>query len=326
MLEKIRHSGELTFAVLGAAGRSSGLDRVNRMAAAVAYRLMFALTPLLLIALFTLGLVMGNSTEAQQEMLDFIKSVAGVTVSVAMEELVGSLVEGSNTAGAIGLVLLLWTGSSLFLELQNDLNDIFGVPYEHTAGLVQTVLKRLVGFGWTLSIGLIVLVIWLLNSTWQYLGDLLPEGFGAAHTVIAILAPVVSLLLLPFVFGLVFQTLTRVKVRWKAVWWGSFFTSMTFLLTAYGVGVYFRLSRQNAVGLAGALFVILLVAYLLSAVFMVGAEVTKVYDRYLSSGVVSVGEVSEGPRAIVAAPDPAMPTSALVGFVTGLFVGWRRKG
>ena len=71
---------------------------------------------------------------------------------------------------------------------------------------------------------------------------------------------------------------------------------------------------------------ILLVAYVLSAVFLVGAEVIKVFDRYLATGIVSVSDEPVAPSAMVAAPDPPMATSALVGFLTGLFVGWRRRG
>ena len=324
--DRAKGVSRLTYSVLEAAARSYGLDRVNRMAAAVAYRTMFALTPFLLIALFTLGIFLGNASDAQQQILDFIEGLAGSVVAGALETLASSIVDTSGTAGLVGFALLLWTGSSLFLELQNDLNDIFGVPYEQTAGVAQTVIKRLIGFGWALSIGVIVGAVWLLNSVWQLLGDLFPASFAPVHTLITILTPVVSLVVMPFVFALVFQTLTKVRVRWRAVWWGSFFTSLAFLLTAYGAGIYFRLSSKNAATLAAALFVILLVAYLLSAVFLVGAEVTKVYDRYLRTGVVTAHEDPEPPQAIVGQPEPAMAMSTLAGFLAGMFVGWRRKG
>ena len=250
MWEKLERNGLLTYEVLKTAVHSSGLDRVNRMAAAVAYRLMFALTPLLLIAVFTLGLFVGNSEDAELQLIEFIEDVAGPTVADAMETLAGSVVAGSNTAGVIGFALLLWAGSSLFLELQNDLNDIFGVPYEYTAGITQTVVKRLIGFGWTLSVGLVVLAIWLLNSTWRFLDNVLPSGLELLQRILSVLTPLVSLIVLPFVFALVLQTLTRVRLRWRAVWWGSFFTSLAFVLTAYGVGVYFSISSQSAVTLA----------------------------------------------------------------------------
>ena len=325
MWDQVSNRIRTVYAVLAAAGRSYGVDRVSRMSAAVAYRTMFALTPLLLIALFTLGLVLGNSQDAQDRVTQVIEELTGPTVSDALEEIVASAVDSSGTAGLVGLALLLWTGSSLFLELQNDLNDIFGVPYEQTAGMFETAKKRLIGFVWSLSFGLVVGAVWLLNSTWRFLEGLLPESMAGLHDVVGYLTPLVSLILLPFLFGLVFQTLTRAKVAWRAVWWGSFFTSVMFIATSYGVSVYFRLSQESVTGLAAALFVILLVAYVLSAVFLIGAEVIKVHDRYLRTGVIAIHEPEAAPVAFVSQPPPVMPFSTLIGFAVGLLVGRRRR-
>jgi hypothetical protein len=62
----------------------------------------------------------------------------------------------------------------------------------------------------------------------------------------------------------------------------------------------------------------------LSAVFLFGIEVIKVYDRYLKSGIAEA-PLPPGPEAIVAAPQPALPVSAVIGFLGGLLIGWRRK-
>jgi uncharacterized BrkB/YihY/UPF0761 family membrane protein len=144
-----------------------------------------------------------------------------------------------------------------------------------------------------------------------------------------LLTPLVSVVLLPVVFALFFQTLTLVKVRWRAIWWGSFFTSVAFLLASYGASIYFRLSPPSAAGFAGAVFVILLLAYILSAVFLFGAEVTKAYDLYLERDRVPPGRTQPPPAdeldAVVDEPGPAVPVSATLGFLAGLFVGWRRK-
>jgi membrane protein len=324
MWRKTKELARLTFTILESSARSYGIDRVSRMSAAVAYRTMFAFAPLVLIAVFFLGLVLGDDTGARIEFLDAIERLAGDTVADAVDTFLGSVTRSANTAGLIGFTLLLWAGSSLFLELQNDLNDIFEVPYQQTTGILKTARMRGIGFLWAVALGLIVVAVWLLNSLWQFLGDFLPEAFDSAHQVIAFLAPLVSVVVLAFVFALVFETLTQVEVRRRAIWVGSFFTSVVFLAAAYGTGLYFGIARGTAVGIAGALFVILLMAYILSMVFLYGAEVTKVYDRYLETGHVEAPEPQQ-PEAVVAQPEPAMPLAAVLGFLAGLFVGWRRK-
>jgi membrane protein len=325
MWEKTKSLTSTTYAIFELAAKSYGTDRVNRMAAAVAYRTMFALAPLLIIAVFFLGLAIGNDFAARAEIISTIDRLAGPTVADSVETFLRSVSQSGGTAGVVGFALLLWTGSSLFLELQNDLNDIFTVPLDQTTGLVETVRKRGLGFLWVMALGLIVVLVWLLNSVWQYLGGLLPASFAPAHRVIGLVAPVASMILLPLVFGLVFQTLTQVKVRWRAIWRGSFFTAAVFLLAAYGIGLYFRLSVDSAAGIAGALFVILFLAYLLSAVFLFGAEVTKTYDRHLARGHTKTEEPSDGFSPVIAQVQPSVPVAAVLAFLGGLFVGWRRR-
>lgn len=328
MWEKAKSSGNTAYQVLREAGKEYGTDRVNRMAAAVGYRAMFALAPLLLLAIFVFGLVLGSDSSAQNEILDAVADFAGAEVAEAMEVFLTSVEATGDTAGVVGFVLLLWSGSSLFQELQNALNDIFHVPYEYTAGVIAFVKKRGLGFLFALGLGLTVVAVWLLNSVWHFLGGLFPESFEPAHRVIGILTPFLSFVILPFVIALSFQVLSQVRVRWRSIWWGSFFTSVVFLVAAYGTNLYFRYSGSSAAGAAGAIVVILLLAYVLSAVFLYGAEVTKVYDDYLAEGDVRAPRDRESepvPEVVVAEPNQPVPVAAIVGFLSGLFVGWRRK-
>lgn len=273
-----------TYVIFKKAAKEYGIDRVNRMSAAVSYRAIFAMAPLLILAVYIVGLAVGSNTLAQMEILDAIDRVAGPTVQEAVETILTELADTGAVTGVVGFVLLLWTSSSLFLELQNDLNDIFDVPYEQTTGIVATVRKRGLGFLWALSLGLIVVLVLLLNSIWQFLGGLFPESFGPVHSLISLLTPLVSVLILPLVVALTFKTLTRAKVRWRATILGSLFISVAFLVASYGASIYFRESSSTAAGIAGAIFVIVLLVYIFASVFLFGAEVTKTYNEYLDTG------------------------------------------
>lgn len=329
MLKQIKSRATTTYEVFKAAGKEYGEDRVARMSAAVAYRAIFALAPLLLVAVFVFGLVLGSDATAQTQILDAVEQFAGEEVRNAVSDVLVSVESTGNAAGIVGFVLLLWTASSLFMELQNDLNDIFHVPYERTTGFVAFIRKRGIGFLFTLGLGLMLIAVWLLNLLWGFLEGLFPEDFEPIHRVIGVLAPIVSLVVLPFVVALAFQVLSRVKVRWRAVWWGSFFTAAAFLAAAYGTGLYFSYSGTSAAGVAGSIFIILLLAFVLSSVFLFGAEVTKVYDDYLETGQVirpneRDQEVPE-PDSVIAEPEPSVPLAAVMAFLGGLFLGWRRR-
>lgn len=326
MWETIKFNAVFVYEILRTAGQKYGEDRVARMAAAVSYRAIFAIAPLLLLAVFVFGLFLGRSDTAQAEILAAVDQFAGEAVEGVVASILESVQGAVGVAGPAGFALLLWTASSLFIELQNDLNDIFGVPYEYTTGVVEFVKKRGLGFLAALGLGLVLIAVWLLNGIWQFLGDIFPDSFEPVHRAIGLFTPLISLIVLPFVMALTFQVLSRVKVRWRAIWWGSFFTSAVFLAAAYGTGLYFSLSSTSAAGVAGSAFIILLLAFVLSSVYLFGAEVTKVYHHYLDTGRLDSRIEKAPPEAVVGTPEPSTSLTTVLAFLGGLLVGWRRKG
>jgi membrane protein len=299
------------------------------MAAAVAYRAMFALAPLFLLAVYVSGLVLGR-TQAEDQILTRVEEFSGEAVKTALETFITNVQVTGDTAAVIGIALLFWTASSLFIELQTDLNDIFHVPQERIEGVMGFIRKRVLGFVGVLGIGIVLIALGLFNAAWRFLGDeILPPEAENLHLAIGLLAPLVSLILLPLFLGLFFQAMSAIKVRWRAVWWGSFFTSVAFLAAAYGAGTYFSWDQgTSAPQVAGSIFVILLLAFIFSTVFLFGAEVTKVIHDYLVMGDVKVPAdraSAPAPEVVVSEPDRALPMAALFAFFGGLFVGWRRR-
>lgn len=329
MWERIRARLRLTYEVLVAAGKEFGADRAARMAAAVAYRTMFALAPLFLLAVSIAGTVLGSRDAARFEILFRVEELAGPRVREALNTFLQSVEVSGGTAAVVGVALLVWTASSLFMEIQTDLNDIFDVPQQRVRGVMGFIRKRVIGFLWVLGIGVALVAVWLVNVVWRYLGDLvLPADAADLHSLVGWLTPLVSVVVLPLLLGLFFQTMIAVRVRWRSIWWGSFFTSVAFLAAAYGVSLYFAWdSDTSASQVAASLFVILLLAFVLAAVFLFGAEVTKVYDDYLGNGdVQSPSERSpERPEVVVSEPEPSVSLATVLAFLAGWFIGWRRR-
>ena len=330
MLKKVKSGTRFAWEILVASGRQFGIVRANRMAAAIAYRTFFSLAPLLFVAVGVFGAILGDNQEAQTEILDAVEQVAGAEVKDAVNTFLGSTFAVGDAAALIGFALVFWTASSLFLEMQHDLNDIFGVPYEHTAGVVAFIKKRGIGFLWALGLGLALVVVWLTNFAWRFVEGLFPDDLVNVHQIIGLLAPLVSLILLPVLFGLIIQTMTAIKVRWRAIWFGASFTAAGFLAAAYAVGAYFAWDTDlSAATVAGSVFVILLMTFILANVFLFGAQVTKVYADFLVEGDIRAPsarvEEAESPMMVVAEPPEPVPVAAVMGFLGGLFVGWRKK-
>lgn len=258
------------------------------MAAAVSYRTMFALTPLLIIAVSMFGLVVGGSAEARGNILESIEAVVGPSIASAVDTFMGSAAETTGLSAVVGFVLFFWTASTLFTEVQNGLNDIFGVPYEDNIGVISFVKKRGLGFLWAIGLGLLTIAVWLLNVIWGWLGGLFSPNFEALYQLIAYLTPVVSLALFPLIFALSFKTLTAAPIRWQAAWKGGFFTAAAFVLTALVARLYFAWdSGTSAPQVAAGVFLLMLLAFFLSNAFLIGAQMTRIYNDRLSEAVAT---------------------------------------
>jgi uncharacterized BrkB/YihY/UPF0761 family membrane protein len=192
-------------------------------------------------------------------------------------------VETGDIVAVIGFLLFAWTGSSLFIEIQNDLNDIFKVPQERTSGLGAVVRKRLVGVAWAVSLGLTVVPIWVANLGGEWFESLIPLEYDLAHRILGWGTRLLSVGALTILFAVALKTMTRATIRWRAVLVGGVFTTTAFLLAAFGAGLYVAWDRgPSAPQIAGAFFVILLLASTLASVFLFGAQVTRVYNDHLS--------------------------------------------
>ena len=314
--------------ILAGAAEGYGSHRASRMAAAIAYRTVFALAPLLIIAVAVLGSFLGSQEEAQQEILEGIEAVVGPEVAGIVEDILASALGSTGTAYLIGGILLLWTASSLFLEMQRDLNDIFEVPHEEVTGIVAMVRLRGIGFLWVLGLGFLLVATWLINAMWGFLSSLLPSSLEAIDELFAVLTPLASVILLPLVFAMIFKTMTVAAVPWRPAWVGGAFTAVVFLLAAYGVGIYFDIAGPTtALGFAGSFVVILFLAYFLAMVFLYGAEVTNAYsDRLAATEAPAVSRpLYTDPQVVVAEPPAGIPQAAFLAFVVGLIAGWRRS-
>jgi membrane protein len=314
--------------ILADAAQKYGADRASRMAAAIAYRTVFALAPLLMIAVAVLGSFLGSRVEAQQEIVEGIESVVGPEVARIVNDILTSALGSTSTAYLIGGILLVWTASSLFLEMQRDLNDIFDVPHKEVTGIVAMVRLRGIGFLWVLGLGFLLVATWLINALWGFVSGLLPGTFDAVDELITVLTPLASLILLPLVFALIFKTMTVAAVPWRPAWVGGAFTAVVFLIAAYGVGIYFEIAgATTALGFAGSFVVILFLAYFLSMVFLYGAEVTKAYtDRLEEEAAHQMSRpMYSDPQVVVAEPRAGIPQAAFLAFVAGLIAGWRRS-
>lgn len=324
-----------------AAAKEFGEDRSSRMAAAIAYRTVFALAPLLILAVAVAGFLVSD-LNFREDILAEIQPVVGQDVTNVIANLMENASDARNATTVIGVALLLWSGSSLFFEVQSSLNTVFQAPDDRARGLIPTIRHRIVGIVASVGLGIVLTSIVILNAGVSFVVRLdVFSNIPGWRMVASVAGPVASLLLLIAVFGLLFQYMTVIHIPWKAAWRGAAVTGALFVAGAFLLGLYF--SGQgggdgfSATGFAGGFVLILFLVFLLAQIFLLGAEFTKVYADYVEHGDILMPTEREalGRReALEAARAPSERSLRRAGryadvgffaFAAGFVLGWFRR-
>ncbi|HET8713040.1 MAG TPA: YihY/virulence factor BrkB family protein [Gemmatimonadales bacterium] len=281
-------------------------DNVPRLGASLAYYTLFAISPILLIAIAIAGSVFGEEAVRGQ----IVTEIDGL-VGRQGAEAIQTILRGAhqNRSGSLAVVIgtatLLLAASGAFLELQHALNTIFRVKTDaRKSGLQRLLLSRLRSFGIVVSIGFLLMVSLLVSAALSALSHRLQELDLARPWLLKGLDIAVSLAVMTLLFGMIYRFLPDVRLAWRDVWTGSLVTALLFSVGKFLIGLYLgQSSVASSYGAAGSIVVLLVWVYYSAQVILLGAEFTRVYAEYRRGG-------APPPPNHLARPDPGAHPSA----------------
>jgi membrane protein len=271
--------------ILGELVREVGVDKVPRLAAALAYFGLFAMPALLALVLAVAGSVFGFDA-VKDRILGQFGSLAGKGGADVVRDMlvhVDPSRKASFLAQALGIGALLFGATGFMLQLQDALNTMWGAKGNaKKKGVVAVVLKRLFSLGMLMTVGLLLLASLALTAGLSALGDGFARllGSGASGLLVGALDAVVATAAIALLFAIVFKFVPDLKIEWREVWVGAGFTALLVVAGKWALGLYFGRSDPGATfGAAGPLAVLLLWTYYFALMVLIGAEFTQVYAR-----------------------------------------------
>ena len=294
-------------------------DRAASMGAALSYYTVFSVAPLLLIVIAVAGLVFGRDA-AQGAIVTQIGGLVGESSANAIQGLLQSVAEPKEglLATLVGLVLLLVGATTVFAELQDDLNRIWKMPRQAApSGVWGWLRSRLLSIGLIMAIGFLLLVSLAASAAIAVLGDWFGDFFKAWEPVAHAVNFLVSFGIITALFALIYRFMPQVHIEWHDVWIGAAVTSLLFTIGKYLIGLYIGKSAvASGFGAAGSLAVILVWVYYSAQIFLLGAEFTWAYAHEYGSRRAGV---SVAPQA--AAGEPSVPVPSQMPAAAALSVG-----
>ncbi len=264
-------------------GTSWVADKAPRMGAALAYYTAFSLAPLLVLAFSALSLFYTNHADAVASITAQARNTIGDQAVGAVQEILDHAASPSSASwGAFtSVIILLFSASSAFGELQDSLNQIWQVPPQKQAFLAM-VKQRLLSFGMVLILGFFMLVSLVLSTLTQMLSEWILIPFPSVSLEIG--NNFASFLIFSMLFATMFRLLPDVPLHWRDVWPGALFSAVLFIIGKQLLAWYIGKSTTfNSYGAAGSFVVILLWVYYSAQILYLGAEFTRAYTKRYGS-------------------------------------------
>jgi len=256
-----------------------------RLGAALAYFGIFAIAPVLIIAIAIAGLVYGRAA-TEGNIVRSISGVVGSSTAQFTQELVASV--SHPGAGVIAVVVgvagIVLGSAGFFLQLRDALNTVWEVAPKPGYRLVDMIRDNTLSFAMALGLGVLMLASLLLTAGVSAVGSLLGSAVPGGETVWQLADFGLSFGLVTLLFACIFKILPDVRIPWGDVWPGAILTALLFTVAQVALSMIIRLANPGlAFGAAGALVLILVWINLASLILLFGAEFTRVYSRRFGS-------------------------------------------
>src|SRR5690606_13739182 len=168
----------------------------------------------------------------------------------------------------VGVGALVFSSTTIFVDIQNSINEIWRVKAKPKKGWLKIIVDRLLSFSMIIGLGFLLMTSLILGSIisilMNYVGKYCPQL--DVH-LLSLVNSGVSFLVVAVLFGFVFAVLPDAKIRFRDIFWGSIFTTLLFLLGKSLISYYLaNNATASSYGAAGSVIILLAFVYYAAAI------------------------------------------------------------
>lgn len=293
-IEKIKGFAQL----LIRAGNNFSADRCMKMSASLAYYTVFSIGPLIIMVIWALGLLYDsqatNTYNAKALVFNELNTIVGPEISKLIEQAIQqvSMQNKSNLGLIIGVSTLIITSTTIFIDIQSSINQIWKLKIKPKKDWIKMLINRLISFLMVIGLSFLLLLSLIMSSVINIISvqieNLLNNSFFQKMHIelwewvnLGLTFVIITLL-----FGCIFSFLPDAKIRFKDILGGAIFTAVLFMIGKYGISIYLSGNKTaNAYGAAGSLIILLAWVYYSAAILYYGAQFTKEYAIKYGNGI-----------------------------------------
>jgi membrane protein len=252
----------------------------SSMGAALSFYTLFSIAPVLLVATWIGGSVLDKES-VRQYVLAQIQGLMGEAGAAAVSALLAgsSHIGGGTMATIVGITSLLIGATSVFGELQRDLELIWETPRTAaTSGVWELVRTRILSFGLILGIGFLLMVSLVVSAALAAVSGWMESLIAEWKVLLFVVDLALGLGIATVLFAMIYKFLPRQTIAWGDVWIGALVTAALFTVGKALISIYLSKSTfMSGYGAIGSLLVLLLWIYYSAQIFLLGAEFTRIF-------------------------------------------------
>lgn len=255
-------------------------DKVMKLSGALSFYMIFSMGPLLLIIITMCSIFFGRAAVEGKVYTQLERFVGHDTAAQLQSIIQHAAISGKSTlATIIGVIFLLIGASSVFAEMQDSINMIWGLKPKPKSGWIAFLKNRLLSFSIIVSLGFLLLVSLSFSALVEAFGNHLKLIIpGISVILVYVINFCITVGITTFIFAVVFKVLPDAEIKWKDVTIGSVATMVLFLFGKFAISFYISKSNVGSTyGAAGSLIILLLWIYYSAMIVYFGAEFTKFY-------------------------------------------------
>jgi membrane protein len=254
--------------------------KVTKLSGSLAYYTVFSMAPLMVVIISLCGIFLGQEA-AQGKIYGQLAGFLGKEAALSLQEIIQKAAIGDKgtVAFIIGLVTLLVGATTVFADIQDSINMIWGLKPKPKRGWLKMLQNRFLSFSVIISLGFLLLVSLGITAILDSFSTRLQARFSDISVIVFyVLNQAVTLIVISLIFGVIFRVLPDAIIKWRDVILGSIVTAVLFMLGKFGISFYIGSSNVGSTyGAAGSLIIVLLWTYYSSIILYFGAEFTKAY-------------------------------------------------
>jgi membrane protein len=266
-----------------------GDHKVTKLSGSLAYYTVFSMAPLLVVVIALCSIFLKQDA-AEGEIFMQLKGFVGAETAAQLQDMIRKAAIGDKSliASIIGVVTLLVGATTVFADIQDSINVIWGIKPKPKRGWLKMLQNRFLSFSVIVSLGFLLLVSLGVSAVIDGFSARLESKFEDVSVVLFnIINTVITFLVVSSIFAVIFKVLPDAKIRWKDVISGAMVTAVLFMLGKFGISFYIGTSDVGGTyGAAGSLVVLLLWTYYSSIILYFGAEFTKAYAVNYGSDIL----------------------------------------